>query len=65
MKSVIVFYVPIRYGDTDAVYKKNDKIIDKNLEEMKKTQLHNDFHIVVIQDPNIDVVHTEVFFKPE
>ena len=64
MKNVIVFYIPELNGMADAYYKKNNKTLNKNLQEMKKTDIFNEFHIVTIQDPAREKVEVEIFFNP-
>ncbi len=48
MKSVIVFYIPLIMGETDAVKAERTKIKNHlyNLDLIK-----NDFHIIIVEDP--------------
>lgn len=68
MKSLIVFYIPMPLGITEAELEKREIRIRENfLKEggsIGLDNLRNDFHTVVIHDPDRKKVKTEVFFNP-
>lgn len=64
MKSVIIFYIPYIMGETDAVKAERDEI-DNRLHELRRTNLGQNFHIVIVEDPDRTKIEAEVFFKPE
>lgn len=64
MKSIIVFYIPIIIGDTDAVKKEKEKLAAEWRASIE-AELKNSFYVLLIEDPNRTKVETEVFFKPE
>jgi hypothetical protein len=58
MKDLIVFYVP-----TDSV--PSSKKARKRMAKSFKKNRPENTDVILIEDPNIERVHTEVFFKPE
>lgn len=63
-KSVIVFYFPIDLGATDPVITENQRLIQKDLANMKKTDMAKNFEAIVIQDSRREKIEVEVFFNP-
>jgi len=64
MKSVIVFYMPTILGSTEYVQEQREKL-NNHLHLLKDTDLGQNFHIIIVQDPDRKKIEVEVFFKPK
>jgi hypothetical protein len=65
MKSLIVIYTPTIMGATVVETKKRKELLQEDVKNIKQSNLYEDFHCLVIQDPDRKKVEVEVFFKPE
>ena len=58
MKVLIVFYIP-----TDII--PNSRKARKRMTKSFKKKRPEGSEIIIIEDPTVQFIHTEVFFKPE
>jgi hypothetical protein len=56
--SVIVIFVPSRSSQEEKDF------LDKNLQKLKDSRLHDGFDMFYIEDPARDKAEVEVFFNP-
>jgi len=57
-KSVIIIYIPPRTTQEEKDF------LDQNLKKLKKSDLHEGFDILYIEDPAREKAEVEVFFNP-
>lgn len=63
-KGIIVIYYPMSFGATEAYIAKAKKAIKKNLKNISKSELYNNFHLLVVEDPDREKVKVKVLSYP-